>query len=139
MLQRVMSRLSVEIFSSHSTGKICRETLLCCVSEKFQWRKSLWVREGGSIKNFHRKTFVSQCPKFRRGTHLCCVSQSFWKRKSFGIRGRESIKSFRGKFFISQCQKLCRETLLRFRKCQDSKSFMPKRGISRFSIDPRVP
>ena len=63
MLQRVMSRFCVEIFLSHSAENFRRGTLLICVSENVRWRKSLWMREGGSIKIFRRKFFVSQCRK----------------------------------------------------------------------------
>ena len=36
----------VENFLSHSAEKFRRGTLLCCVSENFWKRKSLWIRRG---------------------------------------------------------------------------------------------
>ena len=50
---------------SHSADKICRETLLCCVSEiscsceNYESERRSW----GSIKIFRRKIFVSQSRK----------------------------------------------------------------------------
>ena len=64
MLQRVMSRFSVENFLSHSTEKFCRGTLLCCVSENFWYLKSSWIR-WGEYQDFPSKT-VSQCRKFSK-------------------------------------------------------------------------
>ena len=59
-----VSRFSVENFSSQSAENFCRGNLVCCVSESFQERKSLWIRDGEeSIKLFRRKLFVSQCRK----------------------------------------------------------------------------
>ena len=68
MLQRVMLRSSVETFLSHSTETFCRRTLLCCVSENFCWRKSLWKRRGeGGLSKLSIEKFLSQiAEKFRR-------------------------------------------------------------------------
>ena len=44
MLQRVMSRFSVEFFRLAVPRKIRRGTVLCCVSENFRQPKSLWIR-----------------------------------------------------------------------------------------------
>ena len=51
---------------SHSADKICRETLLCCVSEISRSCENYESegRSGGSIKIFLRKFFVSQCRSF---------------------------------------------------------------------------
>ena len=47
-----------------SAEKFRRGTLLCCVSENFRLRKSLWIRGvRGSIKIFRQKFLVSQCRK----------------------------------------------------------------------------
>ena len=57
----VVSRFSVGKFLSEGAENFRRGTLLCCVSENFQERKSLWIRGGEeSIKLFRRKLFVSQ-------------------------------------------------------------------------------
>ena len=65
MIQRVMSRFSVENFLCHSTEPFLRGTLLCCVSEKFWQRKSLWITRGGGgeDQNFLSKTFCLTVPK----------------------------------------------------------------------------
>ena len=61
----VVSRFSEEKFLSQGAENFRRGTLVCCVSESFQERKSLWIRGGEeSIKLFRRKLFVSQCRKF---------------------------------------------------------------------------
>ena len=65
MLQRVMSRFSVEKFLCPSTEPFHRGNLLCCVSEKFWQRKSLWIRRGGGSK-FSVENFLSHsAEKFR--------------------------------------------------------------------------
>ena len=51
-------------FLSRITEKLRRGTLLCCVSENFRQRKSLWIRGGGeSIKIFRRTFFRRTVPK----------------------------------------------------------------------------
>ena len=40
------SQISVETFSSHSTETFRRGNILCCVSEKIWWRKSVRIRRG---------------------------------------------------------------------------------------------
>ena len=60
--------ISVEVFLSDNAEKFCRGTLVCCVSENFRQRKSLWLRGRGkcpdSPANFScltvTKKFVSQ-------------------------------------------------------------------------------
>ena len=66
MAQEVL-RLSVKNFLSHSAEKNSRGNLLCCVSENFWQQRNLWIRGGGSIKNFRRTTFSSQCRKNQQG------------------------------------------------------------------------
>ena len=63
-----VSKISMERFWSHSAEKIVRGTLLCCVSESFWQRKSLWTRRGG-IKIFCR-FFMSHVPNI-------CVGEPF--------------------------------------------------------------
>ena len=57
----VVSRFSVENFLSQGAKNFRRGTLVCCVSENFQERRSLLIRGGEeSIKLFRRKIFVSK-------------------------------------------------------------------------------
>ena len=56
------SRYSIENFLPNRAENFRRGILYCCIN--FGYRKSLDKRGEGSIKNFHRKYFVSQCRKF---------------------------------------------------------------------------
>ena len=58
-----MSRFSLEKLSD-ATEKFRRGIFLCCVYKHSGNKKFIYKREGESIKNFHRKFFVSQCRKF---------------------------------------------------------------------------
>ena len=59
-----LSKFSVEMFLSHSTETIRRGTILCCVSDNFCWRKSLWERRGeGEYRKFPTKIFCLSFPK----------------------------------------------------------------------------
>ena len=49
-------------FLSRSTEKLCRGTLLCCVSESFRYGISLWIRRG-EYQNFPSKIFCLTVPK----------------------------------------------------------------------------
>ena len=62
MLQRVMSRFFVEVFLSCSTKNLRRGTLLCCISENFRWRKSLWIT-GEEYQVSPSKIFCPTVPK----------------------------------------------------------------------------
>ncbi len=57
----------IEIFRRKILVSQCRnfdrETLLCCVSEKFRLRKSLWIR-AGEYHDFLSKNFCLTVPKF---------------------------------------------------------------------------
>ena len=73
MLQRVMSRFSVENFLSHSAENF-RRGILWCVTiagiEKF-------YASEGYVTIFCRIFLSHSAGKFRRGTLLCCVSENF--------------------------------------------------------------
>ena len=56
--KRGKSRFSIENFLSRSTQKIRRGTLVCCVSEDFQERKSLWIRRAGRREGVSRFSVV---------------------------------------------------------------------------------
>ena len=79
-----------------------------------------------SHKNFVPKNFVEK---------PFCVSENFWFRKMLGIREGAGITIFRQKVLSHSTESFRRGTLLCFRKFWVSKNFMPKRGISRFSVE----
>ena len=72
----VVSRFSVEIFLSHCAENFHRGTLLCCVSECFRERITLWITRG--LSRFSVEIFLARyAENFRKGTLLCCVSENF--------------------------------------------------------------
>ena len=102
VFQRVMSRFFVEFFLSHSAGRFRRGTLLCCVSEIFRYRKSLWIR-GGKYPDFPSKFFCLTVPKNSVGDPSVLCFRKFTVAKKFmdkrgGVGG--SIKIFLRKFFV---------------------------------------
>ena len=70
-----ISRLSVEKIFTHSAEKLRRGILFCFTI--FRYRNMLGIKEGGSIKIFRGKIFVSWCRIFRTATLLCSVSEIF--------------------------------------------------------------
>ena len=87
-------------FLSHSTETFRRGTLLCCVSENFCKRKSLWIRErGGGIKIFLRKFFLTVPKKFVGETFRVSLFSSIG-HKFYASEGYVAI--FRLRFFVSQ-------------------------------------
>ena len=106
LLQRVMSRFSVENFLSHSTETFRRGTLLC-FTKFLVWKKFVDERGGRSITIFCQKFFVPQCQKFSWGNRSALCSGKFPVAKKFRDKreGGRIIKIFRLKFFVSQCRK----------------------------------
>ena len=88
MKRGVKSQFSVEKFLSNSTEKFRRGTLLCCVSKKFRWQKSLWKKSGqGDLSKLSVEIFLSHSTEiFSRGALLCCVSENFRLRRKLWIR-----------------------------------------------------
>ena len=104
-----------------------------CVSQKFWYRKNLWIRggeegeegeEGENITIFCPEIFCPTVPKISVGEPFC-VSQNFWYRKNLWIRGggrrkrrerrerREGVSRFSVQKFFSHCvDKFRRGTLL---------------------------
>ena len=58
-----ISRFSFEFFLSHNVETFRRATLLCCVSENFWLRKSLWIRGRGKYQKFPSKNFCFTVPR----------------------------------------------------------------------------
>ena len=52
-----VSRFSVGKILSYRAENFRRGTFLCCVSENFRPRKTVWIKEGGN-KSFRQKFFV---------------------------------------------------------------------------------
>ena len=84
-----------KIFLSHSAETFRRGTLLCCVSENFWWRKSLWIRGRGRYQKFLSKSFCLTVPKnfveepFR--VSLIRVSKNFMLQR---VMSRYSVEKF---------------------------------------------
>ncbi len=124
------------IFLSLSTEKLCRETLLCCISENFWKRKSLWIRRRGKYQDFSSKFFLSHsAEKIRRGT-LQGVTD-FGYRKILCLGGL--CHDFSSNFFVSQYQKTLQgnPSVLCFGKFLEAKKFMDKKEgeVSRFFFE----
>ena len=93
------------------------------------------VKRGvGSIKIFRRKFFVSECRKLS-SSNLSVLQNFFFYRKVSGKREGAGIKIFVKIVLSHSAENFRRETLLCFRKLRVSKNFIPKLGISRFSIE----
>ena len=74
----VVSRFSVENFLSQSAENFCGGNIVCCVSQSFQERQSLWIRGGEESIKVSVENFSSHSSEnFRRGILLCCVSENF--------------------------------------------------------------
>ena len=56
-------------FLFHNAENFCRGTLLCCVSEKFRQRKSIWIG-GGEYQEFPLNIFCLTVPKNAVGEHF---------------------------------------------------------------------
>ena len=109
MVEVVVSRFSVEKFLSQGAENFRRGTLVCCVSESFGERKSLWIRGGEeSIKLFCRKLFVSQCRKFSYRNPSALRFRKFPLAKKIidKRRGEGNNKICLLNFFVSQCRKI---------------------------------
>ena len=88
MLERAMSRLSVEIFLSRIIKTLRRGTLLCftnfLVSNFFMEKRGRRRRKGVNIKIFRSNFFVTSVENFRRGI--------FWSLFYFGYRKMSSVR-----------------------------------------------
>ena len=93
-----LSELSVEKFLSHSTETIRRGTILCCVSDNFWWRKSLWERRGeGQYRKFPSKIFFLRLPKPFVGEPF---SLSLVSGIEIVYASKSYVTLFRRKFFV---------------------------------------
>ena len=72
MLERVMSRFSVEFFRLAVPNYFVAETF-CAVFQNFWWRKSLWNRRGGGgeYQDFPSNSFRLTVPKYFVEKLLC--------------------------------------------------------------------
>ena len=76
------------------------EPLLCCFSENFRWRKSLWIRGGGGLKISIEIILSHSAEKFRRGESFS-VSLNSGIEKVWIAGGRGSITIFRRSFCLT--------------------------------------
>ena len=128
MLQRVMLRFSVETFLSHSTETFPRGNFLCCVSETFWWRKSLWKRrEEGDYKNFPSNFFCLTVPKHFVEEPFCAVFQkTSGGEKVYGKDWGVGSSKFPVENFLSHStETFCRRTLL----CCVSENFCWRKSL----------
>ena len=96
MLQRVMSRFSVEVFCLTVPRTFVGHVLGC---HYFRVSKIFMLQR--VMSRFSFEFFLSHsAEKFRRGTLLCCVSESFRYRLSLRIR-RGKISRFSVEKFLS--------------------------------------
>ena len=107
-----ISSLSVEKIFTHSAEKLRRGILFCFTNCRY--RNMLGIKEGGSIKLFRRKIFVSWCRIFRTATLLCSVSENFRLQRTFWIMGGGGSKISRRKIFHSECRKFSQGNPLLF-------------------------
>ena len=123
-----VSKYSVENFLSHSTETFFRGTLLCCVSEKFCWRKSLWKRSGeGEYRNLPSKIFCLKVPKIFEGESFSLSVISGIERIC-ASEGYFAI--FHRNFFVSQYRDISQRnpSVVCFRKPLVAKKVMEKNG-----------
>ena len=104
MLQRVMSRFSVEIFLPQKPKHFAEEAFYAVFQKISESAKVMEKKEGKvSIISFER--FCLTVPKNAEGEHfsLSLVSgiEKKWMRAWMG-----SVKTFRRKFLVSQCRKI---------------------------------
>ena len=103
-----------------------------CVSEKFWYRKMLWIREEGDVSRFFFKIFVSQYRQKNAGQHFC-VSEKFWCRKMLWIREEGVVARFFCQSFCLTVPKTSEgEPFCVSEKNRMSKMFTHKKGISIF-------
>ena len=106
MHKRGMPRFSVENFSSHSTGKLRRGTILCF--RNFLVSNKLMDKRGGTVKIFYRKFFVAQCRKTCKRNQSVLCFRSFPVAKKFMDKWGKggSFTFFCRRFSVSHCQKI---------------------------------
>ena len=107
----------IKIFRRKLFVSICRKlpqgNILCCVSESFRLRKTLWITRGG-IKIFRRKLSCLTVPKSSQGNpSVLCLRNFPAATKNLDRRTGGDIKIFRRKCFLFQsAEKFRKGTLL---------------------------
>ena len=131
MLQRVKSRFSVEIFSSHGAEKFCRGTLLCFTD--FLASKTFMEKKGGEYREFPSKGFCLTLPKNFVGEPIS-VSLYLGIDKFFAseVKSRFSVENF----LSHTAEKVRRGTLLCFTEFLASKTFLEKRWLGEYQEFP---
>ena len=99
-----VSRFSVEKGFASQYRTFRRGTFLCCVSEKFWYRKRLGMREGAGITIFCQNCFVSQYRKTTYGNpsvlNKSSIVEKFMDKRGGGKR--KGVSQFSVKNFLSR-------------------------------------
>ena len=98
---------------------------------QFREPKKLGDEGGGSIKNFRRKNFVSQCRKVRRGIVYCCINLGY--RKSLHKRGE--YHDFLSKKFSLTVRKFSVGESFTVALISGIEKVWIRGGVSRFSVE----
>ena len=128
MLQRAMSRISVEDFLSQSAKKGRGGTLLHFI--EFGYRKKLCFR--GKCHDFLSKFFCLTVPENFVGEHFI-LSLISGIEKIYASKGY--VKIFCRKFFVSKYRKTLYGNPLVYHHFGVSKKFMLQRAMSRISVE----
>ena len=105
------------ILLSHSTETFRRGTFLCCVSENFRSRKSLWKRSGwGAYRYFPSNNFCLKVPKHFVEEPFSAVYQKIaGNEKVYGKKGEGGVSKYSvGKNFSQIAETFRRGTLYSF-------------------------
>ena len=95
MPKRGKSRFSTKNLLSHSTEKYRKGTLMCCISENFWYRESIWIKGVEGVSHSSVKNLVFDSTEtFGRGTILCFRKILVSKKIMDKRRGREVVSQF---------------------------------------------
>ena len=114
---------------------LSRANLLC--STKILVSKKITAKSEGGREGLSRFSVKKLCPTVRKNFVEVpfFVPQKLWYRKNLAKREGASITIFRRNILSNSTQSFRRGMLLCFRKFRVSKKLMPKRGISRNSME----
>ena len=135
----VMSRFSVQNILSHSAENFRRGPLLCCVSEKYRWPKSLRIRERVKYKDFQSEVFCPKVPKIFVAEPFCLSLYSGIEKVWTREWGEGEYQDFPSKTCLSHSDEKFRWATLKcvinfgYRKSLDER--VGGGEVSRFSLE----